>query len=304
VADYDLMNKTELSIRNVGLREADLGGLADAVADTLGLTRGDVLVTDARDGQVVLDVLRRGVDPHDLLGKGPELRRRLAAVPGVTCSEETEFVSKGMLSWIALDPEEGREILRRSEAMAEGIRRRLAQVATIFATGAEVVGGAVKDTNTRLIRERLETEGYIVRFGGALPDDEVFIAARLRDAADEGCGLVVTTGGVGAEDKDRTIEAVLRADPGAATPHIVKYELGVGRHRHKDVVRIGVGTLGGTLLVALPGPNDEVQIGLEALVEGLARGLPKEELAERIAVRLRERLREKRAAHLHHPGEG
>jgi molybdenum cofactor synthesis domain-containing protein len=304
VADYDLMNKTELTIRNIALRNADLARVAAAVAETLGLARSDVLVTDARDGQVVVDVLRRGVDPHALVGRKGELQRRLAEIPGVGCTEETEFSSKGMLSWIALDPAEGQEILRRSEAMAAEIRRRLARVATVFSTGAEVAGGQVMDTNALLLRSRLAEEGFTVRLGGALADDEVLIAARLRQAAEEGCGLILTTGGVGAEDKDRTIEALLRADPAAATPHIVKYQLGVGRHRHKDMVRIGVGTIGDTLVVSLPGPNDEVRVGLEALVEGLAAHATKEGLAERIATRLRERLREKRSDHGPHHPEG
>ncbi len=305
MADYDLMNKTELTIRRIGLRDADLTRVAEAVAETLGMARGDVLVTDVLGDQVVVDVLRRGVDPHALVGKKEELQRRLSEIPGVECTAETEFFSKGMLSWIAVGAAEGEEILRRSEVMADEIRRRLARTAMVFSTGAEVAGGQVKDTNAPLLRERLEAEGYAVKLGGALGDDEVLISARLRQAADDGYGLVLTTGGVGAEDKDRTVEAVLLADPAAATPHIVKYELGVGRHRHKDRVRIAVGRIGGTLVVSLPGPNDEVQVGVRALVEGLASGAGKEALAEGIAARLRERLREKSAGPgRHERGEG
>lgn len=302
MADYDLMNKTELTIRRISLWNADLAQVAEAVAETLGLERGDVLVTDVLGDQVVVDVLRRGVDPHALLGKKEELQRRLARIPGVQCTDQTEFFSRGMLSWIALGSEEGEQILRRSEEMAREIRRRLERTAMVFSTGGEVAGGQVMDTNAPLIRERLQAEGYAVRHGGALKDDELLIAARLRQAADDGYGLVITTGGVGAEDKDRTIEAVLRADPTAATPHIVKYELGVGRHQHKDSVRIAVGRIAGTLLVALPGPNDEVQVGVGALLDGLAAGAGTGALAEGIAARLRERLRQKRAAHAPHGG--
>jgi molybdenum cofactor synthesis domain-containing protein len=304
VSDYDLMNKTELTIRRITLRDADLARVAEAVAETLGLARGDVLVTDVLGDQVVVDVLRRGIDAHALIGKKEELQRRLCQIPGVECTEETEFLSKGMLSWIALDAAEGEEILRRSEELARGIRKRLERTAVVFSTGAEVVGGQVRDTNAPLIRDRLEAQGYAVKLGGVLRDDEVLIAARLRQAADDGYGLVLTTGGVGAEDKDRTIEAVLLADPGAATPHVVKYELGIGRHRHKDVVRIAVGKIGATLVVSLPGPNDEVQVGMSALVEGLAAGEGGEALAASIATRLRERLREKGAGGAGHHGKG
>jgi molybdenum cofactor synthesis domain-containing protein len=293
VPDYDLMNKTELTIRKIVLRNADLARLAEAVAETLGMERSDLLVTDVLGDQVVIDVLRRGVDPHALVGKREELQRRLSEIPGVECTDETEFYSKGMLSWIVLGSDEGEEILRRAEAMAGEIRRRLVKTAVVFSTGAEVAGGLVMDTNAPTIRERLQAEGYSVKLGGALKDDELLIAARLRQAADDGYGLVLTTGGVGAEDKDRTIEAVLLVDPDAATPHIVKYEVGVGRHRHKDRVRIAVGRIFGTLVVALPGPNDEVQVGVSALAQGLASGAGKDALAEGIAAGLRERLREK-----------
>lgn len=294
--DYDLMSKTELTIRPIALRDADLARVAEAVAETLGLARGDVLVTDVLGDQVVVDVLRRGVDAHALLGRKGELRARLDAIPGVQCSDETDFSSRGMLSWIALDAAEGGEILRRSEELAQGIRQMRRRSALVFSTGAEVVGGQVKDTNAPLVRDRLAGAGWEVRLAGALPDDELLLAERLRQAADEGYGLLVTTGGVGAEDKDRTIEAVLRADPGAATPHIVRYELGVGRHRHKAEVRIAVGRIGETLVVSLPGPNDEVQVGLSALLRGLAAGEGPPRLAEGIAADLRERLREKRGA--------
>ena len=304
MAEYDLMNKTELTIRRIGLRDADLARVAEAVAETLGLSRGDVLVTDVLGDQVVVDVLRRGVDPHALVGKREELQRRLSEIPGVSCTDETEFFSRGMLSWIAVGGTEGEEILRRSEAMAAEIRKRLEKSAMVFSTGAEVVGGQVKDTNAPLIRERLEAEGYAVKLGGVLGDDEILISARLRQAADDGHGLVLTTGGVGAEDKDRTVEAVLQVDPAAATPAIVKYELGVGRHRHKDSVRIAVGRVGGTLLVALPGPNDEVQVGVRALLDGLGAGAGKEALAEGIAAKLRERLRQKQAGRAGHHHEG
>jgi len=296
VVELNLMDKTELTIRGIFLRDADLARVAEAAAQTLGLERSDVLVTDVQEDHLVIDVLRRGLDPHALLGKQEDLLRRLSGLPGIEVTEEATVSSQGMLSWIALGSAEGEEVLRRSERMAGEIRRRLKKTALVFSTGSEVASGQVMDTNGPTIRERLHVEGYSVKFGGTLQDDEILIAARLRQAADEGYGLVLTTGGVGAEDKDRTIEAVLMADPEAATPHIVKYQLGVGRHRHKDCVRIAVGRVSGTLIVALPGPNNEVRVGVNALAEGLASAAGKEALAEGIAARLRERLKQKAEA--------
>jgi molybdopterin biosynthesis enzyme len=78
----------------------------------------------------------------------------------------------------------------------------------------------------------------------------------------------------------------------------MRFQQGTGRHV-KDGVRIAVGQLDTALIVALPGPNEEVRIALEVLVEGLRAGLGKAELAEALAARLRERLREKMARRSH-----
>jgi len=183
--------------------------------------------------------------------------------------------------------------------MADNLRARIGRTVTVFATGAEINNGQVKDTNSPAIRSKLAAEGYAVSIGGTLRDDEHFIAARIRERAEEGFSLVITTGGVGAEVKDKTIEALLVLDPDAATPTIVTYELGVGRHVHKNAVRIGVADVLDTMVIALPGPTDEVLLGLDALVAGLADAeLGKAQLADRIANVLRARLKEKAHARL------
>ena len=102
---------------------------------------------------------------------------------------------------------------------------------------------------------------------------------------------------MGAEAKDRTIEALLKLDPEAATPYVCMFEPGTGRHE-KDGVRIGVGRASGTLIVALTGPNDEVKRSLEVLVRGLESELVKNELAEEIARNLRAMLRERMKWHV------
>lgn len=293
MAEYNLLEKTELTIRGILLKNVDLDKVARAAADTFGIDRGDLFVTDVQGDHLVFDILKKDLDPHALVGKRDELLRRLGGLPGIEVTDETTVSSRGMLGWIALGAAEGKRALRTSERMAREIRQRLKKRAVVFSTGAEMVSGQVRDTNAVTIRERLCPEGYSVRFGSTLKDDEALIAAHLRRAADDGYGLVIVTGGVGAEDKDRTIEAVLLVDPEAVTPQIVKFQLGVGRHRHKDCVRIAIGKLFETLIVALPGPNDEVKLGLEALVKGLASNLSKEDLGEGIAVILRERLRDK-----------
>ena len=118
-------------------------------------------------------------------------------------------------------------------------------------------------------------------------------SAALRSAVvDEGYGLVVTTGGVGAETKDCTIEALQGVDPGATTPYLCRFEKGHGRHA-KDGVRIGVGCAGTGILLSLPGPNDEVELGIDAALGPLLGQAEPAEIAGAVASVLRERLREK-----------
>lgn len=292
--EYDLLNKTELSFKGIRLENADLGQIAEVVAQALGLGRNDLLVTDVRGENLVLDILKRGLDAENILGRERVLLQSLSRLSGVKIAEDASVHSRGLLSWVAADPADAKEALEESKKMAGQMRRRLSRTAVVFATGAELANGQVRDTNGPAIRDRLIGEGYSVKFGPTLKDDDLLIAAHLKQTLEEGYGLVLTTGGVGAEDKDRTIEAVLLLDPDAATPSIVKYELGVGRHKHKDCVRIAVGQLFDAFIVALPGPTDEVLLGINALAEGLAvPGISKNALAERIASVLRKRLCEK-----------
>jgi hypothetical protein len=55
----------------------------------------------------------------------------------------------------------------------------------------------------------------------------------------------------------------------------------------KDGVRIAVGKVGLSWLVALPGPTREVQVGLERLLEALGKGWDGKQTGEHIASALR-----------------
>jgi len=293
MSEFDLFQKTELRIENISLRGANLNDVAATVAEVLELGRDEVLVTDALHDVVTIDILRKTVDAYHLVGKRERLLHQLDQLPGVEITDETSICSEGMLGWIALDEPEAREALERSEKMVEEIRKTMAKRAIIFSTGFEVSSGQIEDTNKPTIAKRLEAEGYSVNEGPALQDDERLISTALKQAIEsDGYGMIITTGGVGAEKKDRTVEAILSLDPKAATPYISKYEQGTGRH-HKDGVRIAVGRVSDCLIVALPGPNDEVRSSLEILIDGLRRSWSKELLAEKLAENLRKKLREK-----------
>jgi molybdenum cofactor synthesis domain-containing protein len=201
-----------------------------------------------------------------------------------------------MLGWIAMDQDAAQEPLRRSEEMAAEIVRNISKRVIVFPTGAEVAEGQVEDTNTPAILQCLASEGYKVTRGETLKDVRSLITARLREAIDSGgYGVIITTGGVGAEDKDCTVEAVNALDPEAATPYICHYKIGTGRHI-KDGIRIAVGEYNQGLIISLPGPNDEVKASLGIVVEGLRAKQDKHLLAENIAANLR-RILKRKATH-------
>jgi molybdenum cofactor synthesis domain-containing protein len=297
-ATWDTLEKTEIRVERVGVAGANLTELAAAVASTLGLPKDDVLVIDARDDLLALDILRRSIDAYQLVGKREAILNAIGGIEGVTVTDETDLCAEGMFGWLAFDEVEGREALDRSREMMREIDARIRKRAVVFPTGNEVVAGQIVDTNTPLICERLEREGYAVDRRPPLRDDRELIEGALRSSVlDEGYGLVVTTGGVGAETKDCTIEALQGVDSQASVPYICRFEKGHGRHA-KDGVRIGVGRAGTGILVSLPGPNDEVELGLEAAIGALGDDREPVKIANAVAGALRERLSEKmRARH-------
>lgn len=294
--EINLLEKTELWIENITLEDADLNRVAEVVADVLAIDRRHVLVVDVRDDHITLDILQQTLQAEHLYGKKAELLRRLAGVAGIGITEATEVHSDGILGMIALDEDEARQVIDRSASMAADVLARVSRRACVFPTGFEVRKGMVRDTNTPYIRSVLEEGGFEVTCAEALEDDRDLIAGRIRRAVDDGFGLVITTGGVGAESKDRTIEAVLAVDPEAESPYILHFTQGTGRHE-KDGVRIAVGVVGCTTIVSLPGPNDEVKAALPVLIDVLGKGHSKMELASAIAGALRAKLRS------HHQGD-
>jgi molybdenum cofactor synthesis domain-containing protein len=290
---FDLLRKTELKVENIHLSNANLSTIAATAADILGLERNEVIVVDYRDRTLVLDILNNCVNAFKIVGQQEALLQGLGALPGVNVSDKTSVASDGMLGWIGLDKDQALDALRQGEKMATEILSTIAKRIIVFSSGAEVANKEIEDTNTPTIMNYLTNEGFNVSKGEVLKDDKLLIATKLREAAETGgFGVIITTGGIGAEDKDHTVEAVKELDPHAATSYICHFEVGSGRHV-KDGVKIAVGEYNGTLIISLPGPNDEVKASLEPIINGLKTEVTKQDLANLIAINLRSILRKK-----------
>lgn len=280
--ELNLLEKTELWIENVRLNNVNLTELSNKLADILGIEHSKILVVDVRETHITFDILEKFINSGNLFGKKNEIFTELSKVEGFELTSTSDIHSDGILGMINLDEKEVANVIERMEQMKASILENISRRAIVFPTGFEVKKGYIKDTNTPYIEKKLRENLYNVTIGEVLDDDVTHIAGKLLNAIHQGYGLIITTGGVGAEDKDKTVEAILSIDPEASTPYILKFSQGTGRHL-KDGVRIAVGKIGQTIIIALPGPNDEVRIGTEELIKSIKNGLSKNDMATMIA---------------------
>jgi molybdenum cofactor synthesis domain-containing protein len=281
-----LLEKSEIWLRGVRLDGANLPALAGAVAGALALPADKVFVTDVRPDLVVLDILQPRVDLEQVTGKQDELLAAVATVPGAIVAPDASVHSEGILGVIGTPREAVDGYLAGAARLERQIADYAARRVAVVSTGTELLSGEVEDTNFAAIREAMAAAGFEVEFGGIAGDSEREIAGLVARLSAEGFGVIVTTGGVGAEDKDHTVEALERLDPQLATAVLARYRKGHGRHV-KDAVRIAIARLGWSTVFALPGPTHEVKLALPVILDGLARGADMGELVEAIAAPLR-----------------
>lgn len=286
MTSVQLLEKSEVWLRGISLDHANLPGLAHAVADVLSLPREKVFVTDVRPQLVVLDILVPRVELEDVTGKQAELLDALRAIAGIAVADDASVHSEGILGVIGTPREEVDRYLDDARKLESQIARYASRRVAVVSTGSELLAGEIEDTNFTAIRSAMEAAGFEVEFGGIAGDSETEIAGMVARLSGEGFGVIVTTGGVGAEDKDHTVEALERLDPDIATAVLAQYTRGHGRHV-KDAVRIAIARLGWSTVFALPGPTHEVRLALPVLIEGLASQTDPRSLVEAIAVPLR-----------------
>ncbi|MFC0903952.1 molybdopterin-binding protein [Clostridium sp. MT-14] len=290
--EWDLLEKTTFWIDDVNLKNANLDEIAEKVSHVLDMTTKEIMVVDVRPGLLAFDIMKRKVQAESVIGKEKEVLSKLSEISGVELGNDAAVHSEGILGLIGLDSKEAKDVLEKSAGLTRQIKRAVSKRAKVFASGAEVIAGKIEDTNSPYIIKSLEKYGYKAKFGGVLRDDVLDAENGIEEALEEGYGLIVTTGGVGAEDKDFNVEAILKIDKDACTPWILKFKPDYHRH-HKEGVRIGVGKVGMSYIVALPGPHEEAKLGCDILIRGIQSGLDKDLLAETIASALRQRWRNK-----------
>jgi molybdenum cofactor synthesis domain-containing protein len=296
--DLDLLSKTELWVEDILLDDVDLTQLAICAGGVLGLGTEDIFVTDVRERRVVFDVVSQSVSLEAIAGKEAALLSKLAAFSGVTLGARASVHSFGVLGVIGAPAEQAADILANAAKLEAGLQAYVARSVVVLSTGGEVARGEIEDTNYAAVKSILSGHGYLVEHAGVVEDDEALIAARIGHLLEEGYGMIITTGGVGAEDKDKTIEAMQRLVPDLTTAILAEYKVGHGRHV-KPHVRVACGRIGDILLVALPGPTREVLAALPVLIDAISKGLPPAVLAEEIATPNRALWKAHKMGHAH-----
>lgn len=138
--------------------------------------------------------------------------------------------------------------------------------ARVVVASNRAAAGVYDDTTGPLIVEALRAWGFEVPAPVVVPDGDP-VAAALRAAVDDGCRVVLTTGGTGLTPTDRTPEATRplldREVPGLAE---AIRAAGVAKGVPTAVLSRGVAGVAGTcLIVNLPGSRGGVKDALGVL---------------------------------------
>ena len=301
MSDVQLLGKTEIWMQGVRLSNANLPEIAKEAAKVLSISEDKVFVTDVREALVVLDVLEPKVSFEAVVGRQKNIFDALRLVSGVSIDENATIHSEGVLGVIGSTRAQAEEMVEHARRMDQQIRKYASGRVAVVSTGPEVQSGEIEDTNFDAISKAFSDAGFEVSYGGIAGDSEREIAGLIARLSGEGFGLIVSTGGVGAEDKDHTIEAVEGLDSDLSTAVLAKYKKGTGRHV-KDSVRVCVASLGWSTIICLPGPTHEVELALPVIIEHLKKGTSPSVLAEAIAIPIRATL-PKISHHHHHHGD-
>lgn len=286
MSDVQLLGKTEIWMQGVHLENANLPEIANRAASVLSLPEDKVFVTDVRPSLVVLDVLQPKVGLEQVVGRQSQIFAAISEIDGVSVEANATIHSEGVLGVIGSTREQAKSLVENAKRMDKQIQEYASGRVAVISTGTEMQKREVKDTNFEAISEFMSDAGFEVFYGGVAGDTEREIAGLIARLSSDGFGLIITTGGVGAEDKDHTVEAVEGLDPDLSTAILAQYKKGHGRHV-KDAVRICVGTLGWSTIISLPGPTHEVKLALPIIVEQLKQGTTATSLVEAIAAPIR-----------------
>ena len=140
--------------------------------------------------------------------------------------------------------------------------------AVVLTVSDGVHRGARDDTSGDALAGLLAQAGWTVTVRRTVPDEQDRIEGALRDAADDGVALVVSTGGTGLSPRDVTPEAT-RAVADRPVPGLAERMRASGREitPMADLSRGEAAVVGSTLVLNTPGSRKGAIESLEAVVD-------------------------------------
>ncbi|CAN5365906.1 MogA/MoaB family molybdenum cofactor biosynthesis protein [soil metagenome] len=138
--------------------------------------------------------------------------------------------------------------------------------AVVVTASQRASAGVYADRSGQLLAAGLRELGFAVAEPVVLPDDRALLAQALRQAAEDGADVVLTTGGTGCSPTDITPEAT-RDVLDREAPGLAEAIRGYGAATVPTAVlsRGVAGLVGRTLVVNLPGSTGGVKDGLAVL---------------------------------------
>jgi len=146
--------------------------------------------------------------------------------------------------------------------------------AAVITASTSIAAGQGDDESGRALADWVAGLGIELAGAEVVTDDLEAIASRLRHWADEGCALIVTSGGTGFSPSDVTPEAT-RSVIEREAPGIAEAMRAASREhtRHWMLSRAIAGIRGSTLIVNFPGNPKAIAETADALGEALPHGL-------------------------------
>ena len=146
--------------------------------------------------------------------------------------------------------------------------------AAILTASDGCAAGVVPDRSGTVARDFLESFGFSVVDAAIVPDEVEAIRQHVKAWAASGIRLVLTTGGTGLGPRDRTPEAITplleRELPGYGE---LLRSAGLRETRMAVLSRSLAGSIGTTLVIALPGSPRAVESGLRTLAPTIPHAL-------------------------------
>ena len=135
--------------------------------------------------------------------------------------------------------------------------------------------GEREDLSGELIKKILEAEGYRISSYRIIPDEQALLEKEMRRICDERLAdLIISTGGTGFSERDRTPEATMavaeRLVPGISEAMRMQ---SMGITKRAMLSRAVAAIRGKTLIINLPGSPKAVKENLDFIISELEHGL-------------------------------